>query len=78
MEYGMTRYPHCVVLERSVYVGGGYTGYDGDDEYYIQVFNMKTNNWSRLTRYRVQVVCYDCHQPPPHPRGWLACWCMVV
>ena len=27
MEYGMTLYPHCVVLERSVYVGGGVTGY---------------------------------------------------
>ena len=48
MEYGMT-VPHCVVLERSVYVGGGGTG--GGDEYYIQVFNMKTNNWSRLPRY---------------------------
>ena len=50
MKYGMTRYPHCVVLERSVYVGGGLTDYD-DDEYYIQVFNMKTNKWSRLPRY---------------------------
>ena len=49
MEYGMSLYPYCVVLERSVYVGGGVT-YD-DDEYYIQVFNMKTQNWSRLPRY---------------------------
>ena len=49
MEYGMTYYPHCVVLERSVYVGGGVTG--DDNGYYIQVFNMKTNNWSRLPRY---------------------------
>ena len=50
MEYAMTYYPHCVVLERSVYVGGGLTV--GDGEYYIQVFNMKTQNWSRLPRYR--------------------------
>ena len=50
MKYAMTLYPHCVVLERSVYVGGGYTG--GDDEYYIQVFNTKTNKWSCLPRYR--------------------------
>ena len=50
MEYGMSGYPHCVVLERCVYVGGGVTG--DDDQYYIQVFNMKTNNWSRLPRYR--------------------------
>ena len=41
MVYGMSSYPHCVVLERSVYVGGGVIGYGGDDEYYIQVFNMK-------------------------------------
>ena len=50
MEYGMSGYPYCVVLERSVYVGGGGTGWG--DEYYIQVFNMKTNEWSRLPRYR--------------------------
>ena len=49
MEYAMTEYPHCVVLERSVYVGGGVT-YD-DDGYYIQEFNIKTNQWSRLPRY---------------------------
>ena len=49
MMYAMTEYPYCVVLERSVYVGGG-TRY-GDDEHYIQEFNMKTNQWSRLTRY---------------------------
>ena len=49
MEYGMSGYPHCVVLERSVYVGGGATDYD---DYYIQVFNIKTNKWSRLPRYR--------------------------
>ena len=49
MKYGMSVYPHCVVLERSVYVGGGVTY--GDDEYYIQVFNIKTNEWSRLPRY---------------------------
>ena len=48
MEYGMTA-PRCVILERSVYVGGGVTY--GDDEYYIQVFNIKTNEWSRLPRY---------------------------
>ena len=50
MEYAMTEYPHCVVLGRRVYVGGGYTG--GGDEYCIQVFNIKTQNWSRLTSYR--------------------------
>ena len=53
MEYGMSWYPDCVVLERSVYVGGGYTDWGGDDdEYYIQEYNMKTNKWSHLPRYR--------------------------
>ena len=51
MEYAMSAYPHCAVLERSVYVGGGFTGYGGDGDYYIQVFNTKTNKWSRLPRY---------------------------
>ena len=49
MEYAMTRYPHCVVLERRVYVGGGFT--HDVDEYYIQVFNTQTNKWSLLPRY---------------------------
>ena len=52
MEYGMTDYPHCVVLERSVYMGGGDTPGGDDVEHYIQEYNMKTNQWSRLTRYR--------------------------
>ena len=52
MEYGMALYPHCVVLERSVYVGGGDTGYSGDGEYCIQVYNMDAGNWSCLPRYR--------------------------
>ena len=45
MEYGMTWYPDCVVLERRVYVGGG-------GNYYIQVYNMDGENWSRPPRYR--------------------------
>ena len=33
-----------------MYVGGGYTDY-GDDEYYIQVYNMEAENWSCLPKY---------------------------
>ena len=51
MEYGMTYYPHCVVLERSVYMGGGST-YGDDDAYFIQVYDLDTDNWSRLPRYQ--------------------------
>ena len=50
MECGMTIYPHCVVLERSVYVGGGFTDYD--NEHFIQVYNLDTDNWSYLPRYQ--------------------------
>ena len=52
MEYGMTRYPHCVVLERILYVGGGHTRYDDGREYVIQVYNLDTDNWSCLPRYQ--------------------------
>ena len=51
MDYGMSDYPHCVVLERSVYVGGGVTDYGDDNQYTIQVYNIDTDNWSRLPRY---------------------------
>ena len=46
----MSYYPHCVVLERSVYVGGGSTV--DDNQHTIQVYNMDTDNWSRLPRYQ--------------------------
>ena len=47
----MSEYPHCVVLERSVYVGGGYTDY-GDYDYIVLKYNLDANNWSRLPRYQ--------------------------
>ena len=50
MEYGMTHYPHCVVLERSVYVGGGYTY--SDDAHIVFKYDPDTDNWSRLPRYQ--------------------------
>ena len=52
MQYAMSFYPHCVVLERSVYVGGGTTDYGFGDDYCIQVYNMDAEKWSRLPRYR--------------------------
>ena len=63
MEYAMTRYPHCVVLERSVYVGGGGTVH-GNDEYCIQVYDMDADNWSYLPRYgyrRFAVTIINSH-----------------
>ena len=48
----MSDYPHCVVLERRVYVGGGYTGYGDDNAHFIQVYDLDTDNWSRLPRYQ--------------------------
>ena len=52
MNYAMSDYPHCVVLERCVYMGGGATGLGDDDEYCIQVYKMDAEKWSRLPRYR--------------------------
>ena len=51
MECGMTYYPHCVVLERRVYVGGGYTRLD-DDAHIVFKYDPDTDNWSRLPRYQ--------------------------
>ena len=50
----MSRYPHCVVLERRVYVGGGFIASDwgDDDRYFIHVYDLDTDNWSRLPRYQ--------------------------
>ena len=49
MEYGMSLFPHCVALERSVHVGGGFT--DCGDTHTIMKYNLDTDNWSCLPRY---------------------------
>ena len=51
MEYAMSG-PHCVVLERSMYVGGGDTYYGDDNAHAILKYDMDTGNWSRLPRYK--------------------------
>ena len=51
MEYAMTWYPHCVVMDRTVYVGGGRTGYD-DDDHSVLKYDLDTDNWSHLPRYQ--------------------------
>ena len=53
MEYGMSYYPHCVVLERSVYMGGGHTVYG--DEHIVLKYNLDTDNWSRLPTYQYRL-----------------------
>ena len=50
MKYAMSYYPHCVVMDRTVYVGGGYTGYD--DDHIVLKYDLDTDNWSRLPRYQ--------------------------
>ena len=47
----MSLYPHCVVMDRTVYVGGGYTVYD-DDAHSVLKYDLDTDNWSRLPRYQ--------------------------
>ena len=55
MEYGMTNYPHCVILERNVYVGGGTAEneiiHDSDDSI-VMMYNIDSGTWHRLSRYR--------------------------
>ena len=55
MKYAMTGYQHCVVLEGSVYMGGGGAHHGDDNEYTIQVYNIDTDNWSRLPRYQYRL-----------------------
>ena len=52
MERGMTSYPHCVVLERRVYVGGGVTRSYDDVAHIVFKYDPDTDNWSRLPRYQ--------------------------
>ena len=50
MEYAMSYYPHCVVMGRSVYVGGGSTLYD--DAHSVLKYDLDADNWSHLPRYQ--------------------------
>ena len=51
MEYAMSHYPRSVVLERSLYVGGG-EAVDRNDSYTVLVYNIEADNWSRLPKYQ--------------------------
>ena len=56
MECAMSCYPHCVVLERTVYVGGGRTySDDDDDDHIVFKYDPGTDNWSRLPRYQYRL-----------------------
>ena len=51
MVYGMSEYPHTVVLHTYIYVGGGLAD-DVDEECTIQVFDTNKGVWNNLPRYR--------------------------
>ena len=53
MLYGMTIYPCAVVLQGKVYIGGGVAVNDSD-RCIIQVYDIESDEWSRLPRYQ----CY--------------------
>ena len=42
-------YPHCVMVEEKLYIGGGYTKYSGDDH---TVCQYESDQWVRLERYQ--------------------------
>ena len=53
MEYEMTNYPYAVVLQRKVYIGGGYAINDSE-MCTVQVYDIENDEWSCLPRYH----CY--------------------
>ena len=51
MLYEMTHYPCAVVLQRKVYIGGGYAVNDSD-ACTVQVYDVERDEWSRLPRHQ--------------------------
>ena len=51
MLYEMTHYPCAVILQRKVYIGGGYAVNDSD-ACTVQVYDVERDEWSRLPRHQ--------------------------
>ena len=45
----MSGYPHLVILQKNIYVGGGDAGNDSDECTVLQ-YNMESDKWCRLPR----------------------------
>ena len=55
MPFGMSDYVQSVVVEGTVYVGGGYAGKDKDSNYIVMTYDIFTRKWATLPPYR---ACY--------------------
>lgn len=51
MVNGMTEYPHSVLLQRNIYVGGGLAD-NHSDNCTILMYDIENDKWSRLQKYR--------------------------
>ena len=54
MPFGMDDYVQSVVVEGTVYVGGGYAGIGSDNNYIVMTYDISTGKWATLPPYRAQ------------------------
>ena len=54
MPFGMNGYVQSVVVEGTVYVGGGFAAYGSDNNYIVMTYDISTGKWATLPSYRVQ------------------------
>ena len=52
MPFGMGTYLQSVLVEGTVYVGGGSTGHGSDSNYEIMAYNISSGQWTKLPPYR--------------------------
>ena len=52
MPFGMSGYVQSVVVEGTVYVGGGYAGPDSNNDYIVMAYDISTGKWATLPPYR--------------------------
>ena len=52
MPFGMSDYVQSVVVEGTVYVGGGLAGHGSDNNYIVMTYNISTGKWATLPPYR--------------------------
>ena len=54
MPFGMGDYVQSVVVEGTVYVGGGSAGYGSDNNCIVMTYDISTGKWATLPPYRAQ------------------------
>ena len=54
MPFGMNGYVQSVVVEGTVYVGGGYAGSGSANNYIVMTYDISTGKWATLPPYRAK------------------------